>query len=283
MKLDFFSLVLVASALLGVHAQPGRSIFNQNLDSRTNRLSIPQSPLDKHFPHKRDDISPSKTQLLPRQGNDAFGGFGGGGGGGGNGGFSGGSSGGSSSGLGSGGSFQEIERLRNTYRLAHGVTMSVVVLLLFPLGALAMRVMGKWWLHATFQVLSILVLLAGFGLGVYMAEHERRLFNNTHTIFGTVLVALFVTAQPLIGFLQHAHFRRYKERGAWGYMHLWAGRILIVLGVVNGGIGLQLSREEGTAKNAYIAIAVVVGVIYILTLLITAVFRRRGSKAGSRI
>lgn len=98
-----------------------------------------------------------------------------------------------------------------------------------------------------------------------------------------MLVALFATAQPIIGFLQHRHFRNYKARGVFGYMHLWLGRILIVLGVVNGGLGLKLSDEEGKAKTAYIAIAAVVGSIYILTLMTTALLKRRGSKAGSVI
>jgi len=55
-------------------------------------------------------------------------------------------------------------------RNIHGIIMAIVVLILFPVGALSMRLLGRWWLHAGFQVLSLLLLVAGFGIGVYLAK-----------------------------------------------------------------------------------------------------------------
>lgn len=56
---------------------------------------------------------------------------------------------------------------------AHGVIMAVTVVLLLPCGALAMRLLGfagLVWFHAGFQVLSLFLFTAGFGIGVYMAN-----------------------------------------------------------------------------------------------------------------
>lgn len=64
---------------------------------------------------------------------------------------------------------QKMIKLRN----AHGIIMSLVMLILFPIGGLLMRVIGKWWLHAGWQMLSAFVLIAGFGIGVYLANEAR--------------------------------------------------------------------------------------------------------------
>jgi len=193
------------------------------------------------------------------------------------------------------------------YRNIHGIIMSVVVLIMFPLGALAMRVLGRWWLHAMLQALGMLLLLAGFGIGVFVAKEERKvsslvlfcfteawklilrreqLFNNVHTILGTVLVGLFVTAQPLLGVLQHLFYRKNQRRGAQGHAHLWLGRLLIVGGVVNGGLGLALvgddddDDDDGWGKwgSVYIGVSVGMAALYLLVLVITAFLKRRASK-----
>jgi hypothetical protein len=48
--------------------------------------------------------------------------------------------------------------------------MGLTVALLFPLGALAMRVVGSPLLHGLIQVISTCTLIAGFGLGVKLAQ-----------------------------------------------------------------------------------------------------------------
>ena len=48
--------------------------------------------------------------------------------------------------------------------------MGVTVVLLFPIGALFMRLVGNAMLHAVLQVFSLLALIVGFGLGVKLAK-----------------------------------------------------------------------------------------------------------------
>ena len=53
-----------------------------------------------------------------------------------------------------------------------------------------------------------------------------------------------------------------QGRGLVSYVHIWWGRILMVLGVVNGGLGLQLAQESNGPVIAYAVIAAVVFVVY---------------------
>jgi len=68
----------------------------------------------------------------------------------------------------------KCERENEHYRNVHGIIMATVLLILFPIGALSMRILARWWLHAGFQMLSLFLLIAGFGIGVYLAKigHE---------------------------------------------------------------------------------------------------------------
>lgn len=85
---------------------------------------------------------------------------------------------------------------------------------------------------------------------------------------------------PIMGWFQHSYFRKNKRRGPWGYAHLWLGRVLILFGVINGGIGIN--AVEGlefpgapSYIKLYIAISVVMGVLYAITILVTAILKRR--------
>lgn len=37
----------------------------------------------------------------------------------------------------------------------------------------------------------------------------------------------------------------------WSYAHIWTGRILITLGIINGGLGMQLAKVSRDGKIAY--------------------------------
>lgn len=120
--------------------------------------------------------------------------------GGSSGGASGDSSGGSSadsSGGSSGGGGQDPPG-RHQAVLAHGALMGVAFVALFPLGAIAVRVLsfrGLIWFHAATQIFAYTLALAGMGLGVWIAtkpDYIVRSFlfskfqrNANHTIHQT--------------------------------------------------------------------------------------------------
>lgn len=82
--------------------------------------------------------------------------------------------------------------------------------------------------------------------------------------------------QPLLGWLHHWHFIKAKQRGFASYIHRWGGRCLIFLGVVNGGLGLQLAAPRRTFTIVYCVVAAVVaGIIVAVAMMLQ---RRKRAK-----
>lgn len=48
----------------------------------------------------------------------------------------------------------------------HGFIMSLAFLIIFPIGYLFLRLFQKVWLHATFQTIGVLMVIAGLGSGI---------------------------------------------------------------------------------------------------------------------
>ncbi|KAH8799435.1 hypothetical protein F5884DRAFT_686768 [Xylogone sp. PMI_703] len=94
----------------------------------------------------------------------------------------------------------------------------------------------------------------------------KQLWVRKHTTFGAVIVFCFLV-QPLFGLIHHSQFKKVQRRGISGHIHIWYGRILIILAIVNGGLGLQLAAEGHAGKIAYSVVAGVVALIYFRILL----------------
>jgi hypothetical protein len=54
----------------------------------------------------------------------------------------------------------------------HGIIMSVVFLLGYPLGSLLMPIIGKWFIHATWQMIVFIGMWAGFVAGKLAADRN---------------------------------------------------------------------------------------------------------------
>jgi hypothetical protein len=162
---------------------------------------------------------------------------------------------------------------RQTILIAHGVLASLAFVILFPAGAIAIRLAsfpGVVWLHAGFQILAYLVYIAAFGLGVYMAT-EMNLLDSYHPIIGIVVLVL-VFFQPITGLLHHTLFKKYSHRTLWSYAHIWIGRIAVTLGIINGGVGLRLADSMHMSSRggiiAYSVIAAVVWLVWVAAMFI---------------
>lgn len=178
-------------------------------------------------------------------------------------------------GSGSGGSSQ-----RRTMLIAHGVLASLAFVILFPTGAIAIRLAsfpGVVWLHAAFQVFAYLVYVAAFGLGVYIASGMEML-DHHHPIIGIVVfIAIFL--QPVFGFLHHALFKKHQSRTLWSYVHIWLGRLAVTLGIINGGIGLQWADSMNmSSKGGIIAYAVIAAVVWLVWVVASVIGERRRSR-----
>lgn len=64
------------------------------------------------------------------------------------------------------------EAERNRAHIAHGTVISIAIVLLFPIGGMITRqshFKHRIWLHAAWQMFSMLVLITGFALGVWLS------------------------------------------------------------------------------------------------------------------
>ncbi|MCJ1386144.1 hypothetical protein MMC17_009270 [Xylographa soralifera] len=207
-----------------------------------------------------------------------------------------GSSGGGDGGGSSGGSSDGSEQTQHMRVMAHGIIMSLAFLwslpaqilsssantarIFFPFGALTVRflsVKATVWIHASLQLFAYAFAIAGMGIGVWLAVTEQAL-NMTHPIIGlTVISGLFL--QPFLGLIHHFIYRKTQRRTLWAHAHIWWGRALLILGAINGGLGLQLSANTVNGEIAYGVIAGVVFLIYVAVVSLS--WLRSKGKGGS--
>ncbi|MCJ1358085.1 MAG: hypothetical protein MMC33_008083 [Icmadophila ericetorum] len=166
--------------------------------------------------------------------------------------------------------------------VAHGVLMSLAFLIFFPFGALTVRVLSfnhMVWVHAGTQVVALAIATAGVGLGIWIAITTQQL-DMVHPIIGLVVFALLVLFQPIGGLLHHLIIRKSVERSQTfiGESHKWLGRVLILLGAINGGLGLQLSANTTGGEIAYGVVAGVVFIIYVIVDVVTINKDKRTNK-----
>jgi len=177
-------------------------------------------------------------------------------------------------------SFKILKRIRN----GHACIMSIVFIILFPLGAISVHLpidripylrdtyLKKKILaiHAPIQILGLFLMLAGMSLGVRMALDFDYLTLPTepryaHPVIGLVVVCTIVVFQPLLGSLQHMYFKRTGRKSVYAYMHRWIGRGAIILGIINNGLGFQLASNDTTIpKTSYIRNFTIAGALALI-------------------
>ncbi|OAL38355.1 hypothetical protein AYO20_02414 [Fonsecaea nubica] len=159
-------------------------------------------------------------------------------------------------------------------RTAHAVIMPLVFVVMFPLAALTLYLPYTnkvRHIHAPLQVLSLVLMIVGLGLGVELGKQVDNL-DGYHMVIGYILVAWMGVFQPALGLLQHMHFRKYGTRSASGHTHRWLGRAMILLGVVNGGLGFKTAGIIGSQNVPTYSVAVysvfsgLIFIVYVVVL-----------------
>lgn len=163
--------------------------------------------------------------------------------------------------------------------IAHGTLMGAAFVLFMPLAVFLIRLTsfkGLIWWHAGIEVFAYLAAVAAFGLGAWMATvSDQWKAGNGHPILGTIIIGLLVL-QPVLGYVHHLIYVQTQKRTIWIYSHIWYGRALILLAIINGGLGLQLS---GNTVKGEIAYGVIAGVIFLLYLAVLAIAYLRKDKS----
>ncbi|KAK8138573.1 Integral membrane protein [Apiospora sp. TS-2023a] len=173
-------------------------------------------------------------------------------------------------------------------RQIHGILAAVAFVGLFPIGAILMRVVpGRltWIIHGVFQILAYCVYIAAAALGIVLVRLVRippdgASMANTHPIIGLVVLGVLFF-QPLFGWLHHVRLGKTGRRTAWSHLHLWLGRSAIVLGIINGGFGLELADASDSAITAYSVVAAIVCLLWLLSALLFEYRRWRASRKAA--
>lgn len=150
---------------------------------------------------------------------------------------------------------------------AHGIIMSVLFLALFPLAALTLYLPTTKkvrFIHAPLQVLGTILLIVGMGLGIVLGNRLGEI-DGYHQIIGFIVVAMLVLFQPAMGLYQHLHYHKTGGRTIFGVLHRWLGRSMIILGIINGGLGWHLTHNDG-AYTPYAVVAAIVFLVYVSVL-----------------
>jgi len=99
-----------------------------------------------------------------------------------------------------------------------------------------------------------------------------------HAIIGIIVVAA-LSIQPIGGIIHHLKVRGDSGRSQtlFGISHRWIGRIFLILGAINGGLGLNLASEKSASIIAY---SVLAAVFFALWALVDVWSLRRSGKIG---
>ena len=118
---------------------------------------------------------------------------------------------------------------------------------------------------------------AGAGLGIWIAVTQQELTGFPHSIIGLIVWPL-LCFQPIVGWIHHYIIGR-ERRNTWiGGVHRWFGRFLILLGAINGGLGLQLSANTIAGEIAYGVIAGTMFLLYVGVDVMACASERRKEK-----
>lgn len=150
----------------------------------------------------------------------------------------------------------QVEGKTSKAGTAHAIIMVFVFVGLFPFGTLVLR-LGNWvrW-HAINQGFGGLLVIIGFGLGADISKLYNRVshlsrseskgeivtdmhtsqsknFSSAHQVIG-IFIFIFVLGQFALGFFHHRMYQKTQKPSKMAPIHVWLGRFIIVLGVING-------------------------------------------------
>ncbi|KAL1962257.1 hypothetical protein VTN77DRAFT_9847 [Rasamsonia byssochlamydoides] len=146
--------------------------------------------------------------------------------------------------------------------IIHALAICGAFVLLMPAGVIFLRVFPasvRW--HWVNQSLASILAIVGGLIGIYLSTMftKSESFDSTHQVIGLICVAA-VFVQWGLGFWHHRLFKITRQPTKYGPIHRYFGQIIIVLAVVNGGIGLTWSYASTRVIVGYIIVVVVIGV-----------------------
>ncbi|KAI9784200.1 MAG: hypothetical protein M1816_001022 [Peltula sp. TS41687] len=174
---------------------------------------------------------------------------------------------------------------RDLSRQFHALLMCGTFVILFPVGAMFQRLFGSVRLHRLTQLFGLVVILVGLGLGIKLSKqyNKSKKFHSAHQIIGLLVLSLCIS-QAALGLLQHhLHHRKTQRKSPpavlnLNLIHRIAGPIIILLGILNGGIGFTFANSP-RHNIPYAIIILVVALFFAACIFLKTKWTRRQSKA----
>nr|POE54145.1 hypothetical protein CFP56_73416 [Quercus suber] len=147
---------------------------------------------------------------------------------------------------------------------AHAAMMVIAFVLIFPLGAVLLRAVKSVMVHLVTQLIGCVFVIAGFGTAVWISTEYNRTkhFQDPHQIIG-LLICAFLLIQLGLGLAHHLIFKKTEKPTILGKIHMFLGPAILLLAIVNGGLGFRLAGER---ERNIVIYAVVVGVVTLVFL-----------------
>jgi hypothetical protein len=161
---------------------------------------------------------------------------------------------------------------------AHGALASIAFVAILPIGAILVRLAsfhGLLWTHASLQIFGYAVFIAAAGIGIFIANGGAYL-QEPHAIIGMILLGTLFF-MPFLGTIHHKMYKKVQKRTVWSYGHVFTGRAIVILGMINGGLGLRLAAAQRSYIIVYGVFAGLMGVAYIGTIVFGEYKRSRKS------
>jgi len=142
--------------------------------------------------------------------------------------------------------------------IVHAIFTCGAFIILMPLGVIYLRVLERVRWHWMNQVLAFAGAFIGGGIGIYLSTtyNKSKSFNSAHQIIG-ILVILALILQVALGWYHHRAYKRTQHSTPYGAGHRYFGQILILIGIVNGAIGLSFA-DNGKYITPYVVVSIVV-------------------------
>ena len=178
---------------------------------------------------------------------------------------------------------EEFTSDSNWPSIIHALAACIAIIFLFPFGAILLRVFPqsvRWhWVNQTLSTgIAILGLILGFYLSTQFTKSQS--WNSTHQIIG-IIILIAILLQWGMGFWHHLQYKKTKAPTRFGAVHRYFGFIVILLAIINGGIGLDWSYASTGAIVGYSVGVAVVSLVFV-GLLVWARLKPRDGRKGFR-
>lgn len=169
--------------------------------------------------------------------------------------------------------------------IIHAVLFAFAILIMFPFNVILVGFFKTTKLHVWFSGLIMIFVVTAFALGIYVSgEYNRsKHFNSAHQIFGFIIMAIIIGIAAMGGFQARQHkaaaaasqspSNGRRQPTKLDSAHTWIGRLVWVLGIVNGGLGLQFSDSPMHTKIIYALVTVALALP--LVVVYSCIWRKR--------